>query len=239
MACVNMYNPEHHHHQSSSFLSAPRISFSSDFALEPPPPPQPGALSARSPGDADFEFSVGSHPMMAADQLFSKGRLLPLREAPLDSGADGGGRPMTLRDELRADSRNGRVPRAPNRRWKELLGLKKAPKKHPPADATDAAAGTSSPADAHMGGTEGSKGGIFFCARQQVQVCATSALLCGVVYRGIALVGLRWIGAWNVGRGGPVSHSVNLTGCYIATTMACSLALTFLQNLVQKRNPEP
>ncbi|KAG8049990.1 hypothetical protein GUJ93_ZPchr0009g1368 [Zizania palustris] len=147
MVCVNMYNPEHHHHQSSSFLSAPRISFSSDFVLEPPPPQQPGALSARAPGDADFEFTIGSHPMMAADQLFSKGRLLPLREAALDSGA---GRPMTLRDELRADSRNGRVPRAPNIRWKELLGLKKAPKKQPPADDTDAAADTSSPADAHM-----------------------------------------------------------------------------------------
>ncbi|KAG8057009.1 hypothetical protein GUJ93_ZPchr0002g26748 [Zizania palustris] len=147
MACVDMYNPEHHHHQSSSFM-APRISFSSDFALEPPPPPQPGALSARAPGDADFEFSVGSHPMMAADQLFSKGRLLPLREAPHGSGADGGGgRPMTLRDELRADTRHGRVPRAPNIRWKELLGLKKAPKKQPPADAV---AGASSPADAQM-----------------------------------------------------------------------------------------
>ncbi|XP_040383706.1 uncharacterized protein LOC102714948 [Oryza brachyantha] len=138
MACVNMYNPEQHHHHQSSFM-APRISFSSDFALEPPPQ-QP----ARAPGDADFEFSVGSHPMMAADQLISKGRLVPLRETPHGhghgGGADAGGRPLTLRDELRADSRHGRVPRAPNIRWKEFLGLKKAPKK-PPADA---AAGTSS-----------------------------------------------------------------------------------------------
>uniref|UniRef100_A0A0E0M217 Uncharacterized protein n=1 Tax=Oryza punctata TaxID=4537 RepID=A0A0E0M217_ORYPU len=147
MACVNMYNPEHHHHQSSSFM-APRISFSSDFALEPPPPQQQ-QQGARAPGDADFEFSVGSHPMMAADQLISKGRLLPLREAPHGhGGADAGGRPLTLRDELRADSRHGRVPRAPNIRWKEFLGLKKAPKKAPTADA--AAGATSSSADTQM-----------------------------------------------------------------------------------------
>jgi hypothetical protein len=41
------------------------------------------------------------------------------------------------------------VPRAPNNRWKELLGLKKAPKKQAAATA-DAAAGTST--DAHMVG---------------------------------------------------------------------------------------
>jgi 3-mercaptopyruvate sulfurtransferase SseA len=56
---------------------------------------------------------------------------------------------VTLRDELRADERHGRVPRAPNIRWKELLGLKKAPKKQAAATA-DAAAGTST--DAHMVG---------------------------------------------------------------------------------------
>jgi hypothetical protein len=145
MACVNMYNPEHHHqHQPAppSFM-APRMSFSSDFAVEPPPP-----AAARGGGDADFEFSVGSHPMMAADQLFSKGRLLPLREAPQQAA---GGRPVTLRDELRADERHGRAPRATNIRWKELLGLKKAPKKQQAAAAAaEAAAGAST--DAHMVG---------------------------------------------------------------------------------------
>jgi len=134
-----MYNPEHHQHQPAAPFMAPRMSFSSDFAVEPPPPAAARG-GAAAPGDADFEFSVGSHPMMAADQLFSKGRLLPLREAPH------GGRPVTLRDELRADERHGRLPRAPNIRWKELLGLKKAPKKQAAADAA-AAAGTST--DAH------------------------------------------------------------------------------------------
>ncbi|WVZ65196.1 hypothetical protein U9M48_014604 [Paspalum notatum var. saurae] len=150
MACVvNMYNPaEHHQHQPPAPFMAPRMSFSSDFAVEPPPPAAARG-GAPAPGDADFEFSVGSHPMMAADQLFSKGRLLPLREAP--HGGAGGGRPVTLRDELRADERHGggRAPRAPNIRWKELLGLKKASKKQQAAAADAAGAGTSADAQ-HM-----------------------------------------------------------------------------------------
>ncbi|XP_037434705.1 uncharacterized protein LOC119301832 [Triticum dicoccoides] len=148
MACVNMYNPEHH---QSSFM-APRMSFSSDFALEPPPA---SALSARGPGDADFEFSVGSRPMMAADELFSKGRLLPLREAPHGQP----GRPTTLREELRADDRHGRAPRAPNIRWKELLGFKKANKKAADAAAADAAGAGTSSAEAHTdpGGQGGTR----------------------------------------------------------------------------------
>jgi hypothetical protein len=126
-----MYNPEHH--QSSSSFMAPRMSFSSDFVVQPPPPP---SARGAAPGDADFEFSLGGqhhpasgggHSMIAADQLFSKGRLLPLREAPHAA------RPPTLR--------------APNIRWKELLGLKKAPKKPPPAEP---AAGAATSTDAHM-----------------------------------------------------------------------------------------
>ncbi|KAL6858822.1 hypothetical protein ACP4OV_017824 [Aristida adscensionis] len=125
-----MYNPE----QQPQQLMAPRMSFSSDFALEPPPPPAAGPAGRAAAADADFEFSpAGSRPMMAADQLFSKGRILPLREAAA------GGRPaVTLRDELRAHDGNERR-RAP--RWKELLGLRtKAPKK-----------GAGGAADAHAG----------------------------------------------------------------------------------------
>ena len=119
-----MYNPEHHQHQPAAPFMAPRMSFSSDFALEPPPPPRPPGRA-----DADFEFSpVGSRPMMAADQLFSKGRILPLREAAR-------GAPTTLRDELRAHDAAAR--RGP--RWKELLGLKRAHRK-----------GAASAADAHV-----------------------------------------------------------------------------------------
>jgi hypothetical protein len=110
-----MYNPEQ---QPAPPLTAARMSFSSDFALEPPPPAAASG-PARS-GDADFEFSpVGSRPMMAADQLFSKGRILPLREAR--------GPPVTLRDGLvrTAPDAGRRVPR-----WRELLGLNKRSSSH-------------------------------------------------------------------------------------------------------------
>ncbi|ONM03674.1 uncharacterized protein [Zea mays] len=119
-------------------MEPPRMSFSSDFALEPPPPRPPGRA------DADFEFSpAGSRPMMDADQLFSKGRILPLREAEAVAVA---ARPptttTTLRAELRARpdaaDRGGR--RAPPR-WKELLGLRRA---HRKGDAAGAGA------DAHV-----------------------------------------------------------------------------------------
>nr|CAD1827002.1 unnamed protein product [Ananas comosus var. bracteatus] len=54
-----------------------RISFSTDFALDQPPPRPPPAAAA------DFEFAgVGSRPMMAADQLFFKGRILPFKDTP-------------------------------------------------------------------------------------------------------------------------------------------------------------
>jgi len=94
-------------------MAPPRMSFSSDFALEPPPPQRP-------PGhvDADFEFSpAGSRPTMDADQLFSKGRILLLREAAPRP-------PTTLRDELRAAPDAADCNRRGPARWKELLGLK-------------------------------------------------------------------------------------------------------------------
>ncbi|CAL5012975.1 unnamed protein product [Urochloa decumbens] len=124
-----MYNPEQQ--QPPPHMAPPRMSFSSDFALEPPPPRGPAAAGRAA--DADFEFSpVGSRPMMAADQLFSKGRILPLREAARPAA------PTTLRDELRAHDAGARR----GSRWKELLGLKtRAHKK---------GAGAASAADAHV-----------------------------------------------------------------------------------------
>ncbi|XP_040382522.1 uncharacterized protein LOC121055128 [Oryza brachyantha] len=144
-----MYNPEQQPHH---VVAPPRMSFSSDFALEPPPRSSSSSGTAASVGDADFEFSsVGSRPMMAADQLFSKGRILPMREAAAPGGA--GGRPLTLRDELRAhEAANGdrrrrsvRPAAATGARWKEMLGLKRAHRK--PQGAIDGAEEGASPHD--------------------------------------------------------------------------------------------
>ncbi|XP_062221915.1 uncharacterized protein LOC133921162 [Phragmites australis] len=127
MACINMYNPD----GGAGFgggpqppvALGPRISFSSDFAVEPPAPVQNRALSLRcQEEDLDFEFSVGSHPMMAADQLFSKGRILPFKEG----GAFARRPPTTLRDELRGDN-DEKASAKGSSRWKEMLGLRKAP----------------------------------------------------------------------------------------------------------------
>lgn len=115
-----MYNPEQQPPPPSHPMAPPRMSFSSDFALEPPPPRGPPGRA-----DADFEFSpVGSRPMMAADQLFSKGRILPLK----DNGAFAGRPPTTLRDELRGGDDNERASAAGkgSSRWREMLGLRKA-----------------------------------------------------------------------------------------------------------------
>ncbi|CAN6239333.1 unnamed protein product [Urochloa humidicola] len=136
MACINMYNPDGAAGfgggpQPPSAALGPRISFSSDFAVEPPPPVQNRAMSLRcQEEDLNFEFSVGSHPMMAADQLFSKGRILPLKD---NGGAFAGRPPTTLRDELRGGAGGDDDERASaaggkgsSSRWKEMLGLRKA-----------------------------------------------------------------------------------------------------------------
>ncbi|XP_010939440.1 uncharacterized protein [Elaeis guineensis] len=124
MACVNMFNPEHQGFRGvpAAPPMSPRISFSNDFVMEPPPP---APRTPAPPADPNFEFSVGSHHMMAADQLFFKGRLLPLKENHHGAGAQ---RVTTLRDELRAHDGDddGRPPKG-SIRWKELLGLRKGP----------------------------------------------------------------------------------------------------------------
>jgi hypothetical protein len=138
MACINMYNPD----GAAGFGAGPqapaalgpRISFSSDFAVEPPPPVQNRAMSLRcQEEDLNFEFSVGSHPMMAADQLFSKGRILPLKDnGGASCFANAARPPTTLRDELRGGGDDERASASASSkgssssRWKEMLGLRKA-----------------------------------------------------------------------------------------------------------------
>ncbi|RWW01770.1 hypothetical protein BHE74_00032414 [Ensete ventricosum] len=111
---------------------SPRISFSCDFTLEVPTVRAPGP-----PPDPNFEFLVGSHPMITADQIFFKGRLLPLK----DNHPSGSSRGMitTLRDELRGNEEacgqpRERPPKSPIK-WKELLGLKKS--RNPAANKSD------------------------------------------------------------------------------------------------------
>lgn len=115
MACINMFNADH------QGALGPRISFSNDFSVEPPAqPPRSQRLPVTDP---DFEFSVGSHHMIAADQIFSKGRILPMK----DSRHRGSHRTTTLMKELR-ESDEERGSKGPAMRWKDFLGIKRGHK---------------------------------------------------------------------------------------------------------------
>ncbi|CAD5181231.1 unnamed protein product [Musa acuminata subsp. malaccensis] len=119
MACINMVNSEHQGLRGVPAVPppiGPRISFSSDFVVEPPAARNPGP-----PPDPNFEFAVGGDSMIDADKLFFKGRLLPLKE----SHQCGPQRMTTLREELRA-SEEWERPLRGSIKWKELLGLKKS-----------------------------------------------------------------------------------------------------------------
>lgn len=89
MACLNMFNNE-----QPGFCSAmgPRISFSNDFADTKQALKQEINSYAEAPVSSDFEFSVPTYTMNPADELFFKGKLVPLKE-----------KVMTLRDELLVD----------------------------------------------------------------------------------------------------------------------------------------
>ncbi|KAF6139083.1 hypothetical protein GIB67_010809 [Kingdonia uniflora] len=75
---------------------------------------------------SDFEFSVTNHNMMAADELFSRGKLLPFK----DNCNNNRFQKMTLRDELLIeDNDNAASSRPPkSNSWKERLGLKRSNK---------------------------------------------------------------------------------------------------------------
>ncbi|KAI0494835.1 hypothetical protein KFK09_024980 [Dendrobium nobile] len=97
--------------------ASPRISFSNDLAADGARPPPRDIVTP----DPTFEFTVGGRPMIAADELFFKGRMLPLSSGQL-------ARVTTLREELRAEGApqpKGLV------RWKEFLGLKRVSSGHP------------------------------------------------------------------------------------------------------------
>ncbi|CAN7078469.1 unnamed protein product [Brassica oleracea var. botrytis] len=134
MACLEMYN-------SNGGGASPRISFSNDFVEirpETTKTPRSSPLSKQegssSPSE-NFEFSVSNYTMMPADELFSKGKLLPYKE--INQGQ------RTLREELLVDDDEEESPRdatnifslkppvfssssSSKGRWKGLLGLKRA-----------------------------------------------------------------------------------------------------------------
>lgn len=76
-----------------------------------------------APVSSDFEFSVTNYSMMSADELFSQGRLLPLKESSNNQFQK-----TTLRDELMVEDDRDFSLRPPksSTKWKGFLGLKKS-----------------------------------------------------------------------------------------------------------------
>ncbi|GMH14776.1 hypothetical protein Nepgr_016617 [Nepenthes gracilis] len=134
MACLDMYNSERKGIGSGGAPMSPRISFSNDFADSH----SQGNIvkqergSREAPVSTDFEFSVTNYSMMSADQLFFKGRLLPLKDACSNNQMQR--TTTTLREELLVDDgedvdRSGfslKPPKGSSTRWKGLLGLRKS-----------------------------------------------------------------------------------------------------------------
>ncbi|MCD9644774.1 hypothetical protein HAX54_033208 [Datura stramonium] len=135
MACLEMYNQKNNSTDHDKLYSmSPRISFSNDFidsSTSSSSHHQQQQLMMKknerdAPVSSDFEFSVTNYSMISADQLFSKGRLLPFKETSGHSH-----KTTTIRDELlmnddddHDDDFTLRIPKS-STRWKGLLGLKK------------------------------------------------------------------------------------------------------------------
>lgn len=128
LACLSMFNNE----QQGLFTSSmdPRISFSNDFA-DTQHATKYESSYREAPVSSDFEFSVKNYTMIPADQIFSKGMMLPLKDNCTNQL-----RKMTLREELLVgdDAFEDALPSVPKSSgwWKERLSLKRghiAPKK--------------------------------------------------------------------------------------------------------------
>ncbi|KZV55671.1 hypothetical protein F511_24348 [Dorcoceras hygrometricum] len=106
--------------QQNLYNITPRISFSNDFADQQQPIKLEN-IYREAPVSSDFEFSVPNNTMISADELFSKGKLLPTKK----NGVKGGH--TTLRDELLNgdddfENVSSRIAKGTGR-WKERLGL--------------------------------------------------------------------------------------------------------------------
>ncbi|KAJ7971583.1 SKI/DACH domain-containing protein 1 [Quillaja saponaria] len=121
---LNMYNSERKGDHCAPM--SPRISFSNDFvdtqlAIKK-------ERSSREAPESDFEFSVSNYSMMSADELFSKGRLLPFKD---NCNNQMQRTTTTLREELLVGDEDEdrdfslRPPKG-STRWKGLLGLRKS-----------------------------------------------------------------------------------------------------------------
>lgn len=126
MACLNMLSNE----QQAGVCAAmgPRISFSNDFAdCQHPMMRQQDYSYKEAPVSSDnFEFSVSGYSMISADEVFCKGKLMPLKDRSC-------GKTTTLRDELLQANNDDdygdlfpcRMPKGMSR-WRERLGLKRS-----------------------------------------------------------------------------------------------------------------
>ncbi|XP_055805761.1 uncharacterized protein LOC129874493 [Solanum dulcamara] len=125
MSCLDiMYNHNSVDHKGFGTPMSPRISFSNDFVDSSSNTSTQMKRTYRdAPVSSDFEFNVTNYSMMSADQLFSKGRLLPFKETCSH-------KTTTLRDELLHEDKDDDVfssrPPKTSTRWKGLLGLKKS-----------------------------------------------------------------------------------------------------------------
>lgn len=127
MSCLDiMYNQNSADHKGFGTPMSPRISFSNDF-VDSSSNTQLHHQMMRTYRDApvssDFEFNVTNYSMITADQLFSKGKLLPFKDTSSS-------KKTTLRDELLHEDKDDDVfssrPPKSSTRWKGLLGLKKS-----------------------------------------------------------------------------------------------------------------
>lgn len=123
-----MYNSSeqkgHHNNNHHCAPMSPRISFSNDFVdLQQAMKQQERRSDTHIPVvSSDFEFSVTNYSMMSADELFSKGRLLPYKDNKMQRAT------TTLKQELlhNDDEYDSFSLRPPKGRWKGLLGLRKS-----------------------------------------------------------------------------------------------------------------
>ncbi|KAJ8763475.1 hypothetical protein K2173_002358 [Erythroxylum novogranatense] len=113
-----MFNSEQQIFSTSSM--DPRISFSNDF-VENQQATKYESSYREAPVSGDFEFSFRNNAMIPADEIFSEGVMLPLK--------DDCSRKMTLREELLIDDAfEDSLPRLPRNSgwWKERLGFRRS-----------------------------------------------------------------------------------------------------------------